>query len=104
MNWQQKAAALNALAELDIKIREPGDWYCSQSVSIREEFVLVGTFGNGDSPEAAVDDHWKVLVEDIGARYLIANDGRYNRKAVRWNGYMWADVSEPHRAPSPTKE
>lgn len=99
MDWQQKAAALDALAEIEIKIRKPGDWYVSQRVEIKDDCILVGAYGNGDTPMAAIDDHWFRLVEEIerGPRYLVARVGQPSRRAVKWNGFMWQDVPEPSR-------
>ncbi len=100
MDWQQKAAALDALAEIEIKIRKPGDWYVSQRVEIKNDCFLEGAYGNGDTPMAAIEDHWNRLVTDIECRplYLVARAGHPNRRAVRWNGFMWQDVPEPERA------
>lgn len=97
MHWQEKAAALDALAEISLKVRGPGDWYVSQDVQIKDDCVLRGEYGNGATPEDAVLDHWKRLVEDIGGLYLIARTKADNRRAVRWNGFMWTDVPEPKR-------
>lgn len=95
MDWQYKAAALEALAEISIKFRKPGDWYVSQdNVEIKDSRCLVGTFGNGATPQAAIEDHWKQLVYDIGAKYLVINPALTKRRAVRWNGFMWMDVPE----------
>jgi hypothetical protein len=110
MDWQRKAAALNALAEIKISIRTPGDWYVLQSVNIREKNVMVGVCGNGKTPEEAIEDHWRQAVDDIiedhwrqavddiGDHYLVAREGGHPRRAVRWNGFMWEDVPEPTKS------
>lgn len=98
MDWQQKAAALNALAEIHLCIRGPDDWFVSQRVEIREEHVLVGAYGNGTTPEEAIEDHWRKLVTEIGPHYLVARPYEGKRRAVRWNGFMWEDYPEPAKA------
>ena len=98
MDWQQKAAALDALAEIEVRIRKAGDWYVHQDVWVKDGCVMHGIYGNGETPEEAIIDHWKVLVEDVNfPRYLIARQGSDRRRAVVWNGFMWADIHEPKR-------
>lgn len=100
MDWQQKAAALSALCEIHVCIRKPGDWYVSQNVDIRDEHCLRGEYGNGDTPIAAIEDHWEHLVNNIEKTplYLVTrNSDGSGRRAVRWNGFMWVDVPEPKR-------
>lgn len=99
MDWQTKAAALNALAAISIKFRKPGDWYVSQQVEIKDGPILRGDYGNGATPQEAIEDHWERLTELEPGQYLVGReflDGRtHRRKAVRWNGFMWEDVNEP---------
>lgn len=99
MDWQQKAAALDALARISLMIRKPGDWYVSQPVDIKDESVLRGEYGNGATPEEAIVDHWeRVVVSTMnGPMYLIARPYADQRRAVRWNGFMWVDEPEPKR-------
>jgi hypothetical protein len=97
MNWEFQAAALNALAEIEIKMRKPGDWYVSQRLDIKQKHTMVSVCGNGLDPEYAIIDHWKQAVDDLPPdQYLVARIGD-RRKAVRWNGFMWEDVIEPPR-------
>lgn len=99
MDWQQKAAALNALAEIEIKIRKPGDWYCSNHVEVKNGSCLESCFGNGASPEEAVNDHWTQAVDDLTPKkYLVVNAGLACRRAVKWNGFMWEDIFEEGRS------
>lgn len=92
-SWQHKAAALNALSPIQIHIRNVCDWFVNQSVEIGGDGMLTGNYGNGDSPEDAVEDHWRKLVEDLPEdRYLVIRASREDRRHVRWNGYMWQDL------------
>lgn len=101
MDWQQKAAALDALCEIAVKFRKSGDWYVSQQVEIKDGSILRGDYGNGCTPEEAILDHWERLTSIKLPLYLVGRtffDGRVEtRKAVRWNGFMWEDVPEPKR-------
>ena len=95
MNWQQKAAALNALSPIKILMRGENDWYVSQSIEVKDDSGLISVFGNGDTPENAITDHWEKAVSDLCAgQYLVLNAAGDNRRAVEWNGFMWADVVE----------
>jgi hypothetical protein len=68
MNWEQKLAALNALAECELRMRCPGDWYVLQSdVQICDGYFETGGRGVGSQ-----------------------------KRYVRWNGgFMWRDVEKP---------
>lgn len=105
MDFDQKSAALRALAEFTINLRDPyynvgrndgrPSWYILQAIEIKDGSILRGEYGNGHSPEEAILDHWRVIVEELPAgRYIVINAAGPNRRAVRWNGFMWAEVHE----------
>lgn len=109
MDFDQKAAALLALGEFTIQLRDPyynvgrndgkPSWYVCQSVEIKDGPFLLGNYGNGHSPAEAVLDHWRVLVEELpSGTYLVTHASGTARRAVRWNGFMWQDVHEPKLA------
>ena len=96
ISWQRQFEALKCLGDACLRMREPGNWYVSQdSVNIaRRNGVRSGAFGNGETPEKAVQDHWrKYTAEDTVIEYrdLETSTMRY----VSWNGFMWASVSPP---------
>lgn len=99
MTWEQKLAALNSVARHALLMRAPGDWYVNAPIEIGGRSVLVGAFGNGKSPQDAVEDHWRQLVDDMeqNGDYLVCRDGQHV-KVVRWNGFMWEDVSYLRKA------
>ena len=105
MDWQQKAEALASLTELAICFREKqwrigGDepWYVQQKIDIRDGCCLHGAYGNGYTPQEAIEDHWKRLVDDLSSdQYLVIEAAADKRRAVRWNGFMWQDMPEPKR-------
>lgn len=95
MNWQEKAAALFALGgDPSIRMRKVGDWYVYQDVVIKDGAYLRNFYGNGATPQGAIENHWKVLVEDLedGQYLLVMSHSR--RKAVKWNGHAWVDIKE----------
>lgn len=104
MDWQQKAEALSGLTDLAICFREKRDrigghepWYVLQKIDIKDGSCLHGAYGNGATPQEAIEDHWKRLVDELPPdKYLIARWAD-KRRAVRWNGFMWQDVPEPER-------
>ena len=93
MDWQQKAAALDALHKIELHIRKPGDWYVHHGVEIGGDGLLIGSYGNGATPEEAVEDHWRKLCDELPVgRYIVVNAMNNRRRHVRWNGYMWCDL------------
>ena len=94
MDWQQKATALNELADIKLCIRAPGDWWVSQYTEIKDGCMLLGSYGNGGTPEQAIEDHWNILTAVEYPKCIIANAGSSLRQAVRWNGYMWSKAAE----------
>ena len=95
MNWQQKADALNSLAEIDIKMRKVNDWYISQQTEIGGDGILCGEYGNGITPEEAVENHWFLLVDNIPpGKYIVTSARGDDRKNWLWNGYMWRELPQ----------
>lgn len=101
LNFDQKSEALASLAPLEIRYREEENrighsapWYVNHDVEVKNGSMLTGTYGNGSSPAEAIEDHWHVLTDLKAGEYLVINAYGDRRRAVRWNGYMWADVDE----------
>lgn len=94
MNYEQKMAAFIALCDTSVRMRKPRDWYIDCDVSVKDSSVLIGMYGNGDTPEAAIENHWFQLCENLKpSQYLVTRRGD-KRHAVRWNGFMWQEVTE----------
>lgn len=93
MNWEMKLAALKAFAPHHLEMRKPGDWWVSTNVEIAGRGMLEGVFGNGRTPEDAVNDHWKQLVTDLPADQYLRGGMSEHTVYARWNGYMWVDAS-----------
>lgn len=92
MTWEEKLAALQALdSGAHVRMRKPGDWYVSWRPNVREDHFLVGEYGNGNSPQAAVESHWDKITNLPADKWLVF-DNYTGRRSVRWNGFMWQDV------------
>lgn len=93
MNYEQKFLAMNAIARAEVCIRGPHNWYVHQRVELKNGPMLETISGSGITPESAIDDHWSQLTDIADSQYLVtyASGGR---RAIRWNGFMWADVPE----------
>lgn len=90
MNWEQKLAAIQALVGFSagVKMRHPGDWYVDASMEHAEgSSLLVGHYGNGSSPEKAVEQHWDL--------YGNGQPFKHGDSWYLWNGYMWAKSERP---------
>ena len=97
MNWQQKLSAVQALCgtfNVAVRMRNPGDWYVNDCTEIKDGSILRGEYGNGATPEQAVEDHWDILTNLPHEQYIVVRAAREDRRAVRWNGFMWEDVAE----------
>lgn len=95
MTWEEKLAACQALSECSLKMRSPGNWYVQQcGTDITQGSMLVGKYGNGQTPQQAVEDHWLKLTELAPQEYIVIRAYGEDRLAVKWNGYMWSTVNE----------
>ena len=94
LTWEQKLEALQCLGDVCLRMRKPGDWYVSASGrEIGGDGCLVGEFGNGTTPEEAVEDEWMRYVTELPlGRYIVLGAFSDNRRHVRWNGFMWQDI------------
>lgn len=89
MNWEQKLDSLNAITETVLKMRKPGDWYVSANRrEIKNGGTFSGSYGNGVSPEEAVNDDWNKMTS-ISPEEEIVIDAMGNRELFRWNGWRW---------------
>ena len=98
MTWEQMLEACETLGEVSLKMRKCGDWYVCQLVEVKDGMVLRSKCGNGITPEQAVKNHWKVLTKLKSHEYIVLNAmDLKTRRAVKWNGFMWALVEERWR-------
>lgn len=88
MTWEQKFAALQALTDTNLRMRKPGDWYVQAfNRELAGDGLLQSIYGNGKSPEEAVENDWLNVTQIPSDRYI-----RVKGKNYRWNGFMWAQV------------
>ncbi len=102
MDWEQKFMALGALlggaTRMSVVMREPGNWYVSAPMECARGGMLCGEYGNGKTPQEAVENHWEIYSKEPVVRVdTITDTGRVERR-VKWAGYMWIDVKEPKSA------
>lgn len=93
MNWEQKLEAMQALCgkhNVSLCMRRPGDWYVEViNRSIGGDGLLRGSFGNGATPEEAVNDDWRQYVDELpNDRHIVLNSNGV-RSHWQWNGYRW---------------
>lgn len=95
MTWEEKLVALQCLGDTCLIMRRPGDWFVSSRAEIKQGAILAREYGNGPTPQAAVEDHWRIFVDDLPpGQYIVTDAYRPERKAYRWTGYMWREVVE----------
>lgn len=93
MTWEQKLAAINALADSSLKMRQPGDWYLSvPRCEVGGDGVLKSVYGDGRTPELAVEAAWLNMTQIPAELCLVLRAGGPDRKHVRWNGFMWKEI------------
>lgn len=94
MTWEQMFETIKALSDASLKMRSPGDWYVSQPyVEIKRGIGLDGRYGNGSTPEQAVQDHWRVLTTLAADEVIVLHASTPNeREHFLWNGHRWKKV------------
>jgi hypothetical protein len=93
MDWKQKFTALDALAPASLKLDVNKNWFVSHTGVERKEGGCLATGGGGhaDTVDKAVENYWNWLVCES---YYVVVNAYGQRRAVRWNGFMWEDVYE----------
>jgi hypothetical protein len=95
LTWLLKFKIIRALTsgETSLLMRDDGSWYLHQSgVERKEGGCLSGGCDSGRSPEEATEQHWKWITDP--KYYIVIGAMSEQRRAVRWNGFMWEDVVE----------
>lgn len=96
LSWQQKAKAIQVLTgwpNFSLKMRDIGSWYVEHRfIERKEDGVLSSGCQNEPTPAEAVDSCWEWMTDP--KYYLIVRAQFVERRAVKWNGFMWEDVSE----------
>lgn len=92
LDWEEKLSALQALTDTCLRMRSPGDWYVmAHGRCIGGDGFLRGSYGNGKTPQEAVEDDWRQMTTHPLSSYIVVGSGEKERR-VRWNGFMWVDV------------
>jgi hypothetical protein len=93
--WLQKFKIIRSLNPMgtSLLMRDDGSWYIHQPrVERKEGGCLSGGCDSGNSPEEATEQHWRWITDP--KYYIVIGAYSDNRRAVRWNGFMWEDVVE----------
>jgi hypothetical protein len=89
LTWQEKWAAIKVIQPgADVKMRRPVDWYVSASMEhAHDTCMLVGDYGNGPTPRAAIEAHWREYTD--GRPFFCG--GKWHV----WSGTEWLDTVDP---------
>lgn len=99
LTWEQKLQAIASLHGIldkpSLMMNEPGNWYIYlPALDIKKGCMLTSPCNRGNTPEDAVNSAWDNLTKLKDDEYLVVNAFRDSRKAVKWNGFMWQEISE----------
>lgn len=86
--WEQRLAALQALTECSLRMREPGNWYVETSLEIGDGSILSSAYGNGKTPQEAVEKTWTNVTRLRDDQYLALRREGDRLNAV-WDGDAW---------------
>lgn len=101
MTTEQMVRALQALGEVglsmtDPSVADPARWCCHvRGVEIADGSFLTSSSGFGATPEAAIIAQWETLTRLPANKWVAVGGYSDQRRNLRWNGYMWADVPLP---------
>lgn len=91
MTTDQMMQACQAIGDISLRMRAPGNWYVDhRGVERVEGSLLSGGLVSADNPQHAIGQHWAWLTDDKYPVIRIWNYGTVRR--VKWNGFMWEDV------------
>ena len=94
LSWEQKLSALQVLGDTALRMRKPGNWYVDSHTEVGGDGFLSGKYGNGATPQLAVLDHWRQLVDELDPKlYVVARPGGVEA-GYRWSGFMWIVVKD----------
>lgn len=91
---RQKSAVLQALGELvfestaDRRMR----LIIRPMIEIKDGGILRSTWWAGNMPSECLDKAFRELTQLPADRYVVLDADGPNRRGLRWNGFMWADV------------
>lgn len=86
--WEDRFAALQVLGEASVRMRKPGDWYVDQRVGVSNGAIVRSSYGNGATPQEAVEDHW-LIYSAVGGNEWIASGSGDDRINAVWDGDAW---------------
>lgn len=93
MTWEEKLNALQHLASHFLKMRRPGDWYIHASLGIKKDCLLCCEYGQGKTPQEAVDNHWDIYTNLGEGQTIVVDSYKASRKEYVWDNFMWKQVN-----------
>ena len=83
-------AILNLTPAATLIRRCHGNWYVNApGREIKRGAILDGAYGNGTTPDEAVDNDWKAITELAPGETIILDSMKPTRRSVEWTGSGW---------------
>jgi hypothetical protein len=98
MTLEEKLARLREIAHTEVLMRDNGTWYVQaygRETQRRGSGILAGTYGDGRTPEEAVENDWEQIANLPPDRYVVLDAMSPKRRHVRWGGAGWIDLPVP---------
>lgn len=93
MTYEEKFLALQSLTSHCLRMRRVGNWYVDSGLEIKDGAIFSGDYGEGKTPEEAINNHWDIYSKVKLPNTIVVNDYTENRHEYIWNGYMWKEVN-----------
>ena len=94
LTWEEKLEIIQSIEGMFsfntfLAMRKPGNWYVQSRTHIYTENspMIHGNYGNGKTPQEAVENHFKIYVEDIKDNQYVEYEG----KKYRFEGHIWKE-------------
>ena len=103
LSWEEKYEFLKVICpRASINMRAPGNWYFNSDMGVGNGSVVSGSYGNGISPQTAVENHFNIYSQITFERFMSnPKDKReyirvYGEKEDRYffySKYGWKEIS-----------
>ena len=86
MNWEEKFEIMQNITHTEIRMRKPSDWFVSSWMQ-----TAGGNYGNGRTPEEAVNNHWDIITSyPVSINRTSGKEDEY----FKWNGFMFTRTTK----------
>lgn len=84
--WEEKLSVLQAISNVALRMRAIGDWYVDSNMAIAGGGTVQGGYGNGATPQEAVEKHWDLYVTNLPKdRFIDVGTKQYQR----FSDFVW---------------